>query len=183
MPQVGFIRDKQEIKYLILFIAERLIYPVRIEVLQELTMCDPAIDFFDFSECVGYLVESGHLTCSDAGYYEITRKGVQNGRACVEEIPYSVRLHAEELTAACNKRLKRQRQVQSKLITRYDGTFRVLLSFNDELGRSLWKMELVVPKKKMAKDLIQRFESEPEKMYSELIHLLYPSEKKEDAEP
>ena len=69
MPQVGFIRSKNEIKYLILYIAERLIAPVSFETMQELTMCDPAIDYFEFSECLSYLVQTGHMTRSKDEQY------------------------------------------------------------------------------------------------------------------
>ena len=50
MAHVGFIQDKLEIKFLILYVASRLIDPVPFEAMQELTMCDEGIDFFDFSE-------------------------------------------------------------------------------------------------------------------------------------
>lgn len=176
MPQVGFIRSKQEIKYLILYIAERLIAPVPFEVMQELTMCDPAIDFFDFSECLSYLVDTEHMTCSKDDLYAITEKGVQNGRACVDEIPYSVRLTADRLAEAQNQKIKRQRQVQSSVTPRKNGTFEVLLSFNEDSGRPLWRMELVLPDEAKAKDLAKRFQEKPEQMYFDLIHLLVERE-------
>ena len=174
MPQVGFIRSKQEIKYLILYIAERLIAPVPFEVMQELTMCDPAVSFFDFSECLSYLVDTAHMTCSPDGLYAVTEKGVQNGRACAEELPYSVRLTADRLAEEQNQRIKRKKQVQSAIEQRRDGTFAVTLRFRDDAGRVLWGMELAVPDEAKAKDLAKRFEEGPEQMYSELIRLLFP---------
>ena len=82
MGRVGFIQDKLEIKFLILYVAARLIEPVPFEAMQELTMCDDGIDFFDFSECLSNLVESQHLTLSDDGLYAITEKGLHNGAIC-----------------------------------------------------------------------------------------------------
>ena len=82
MGRVGFIQDKLEIKFLILYVASRLIEPVPFEAMQELTMCDDGIDFFDFSECLSNLVESQHLTLSDDGLYAITEKGLHNGAIC-----------------------------------------------------------------------------------------------------
>ena len=176
MPQIGFIRSKGEIKFLILYIAERLIAPVPIEVMQELTMCDPAIDFFDFSECLSYLVQTEHMTCSEDGLYAITEKGILNGRACAEEIPYSVRLTAERLVEAQNKKILRQRQVQSSIKPNPNGTIAVKLRFNDDRGIALWQMELAVPDEKTARDLTKRFENSPEKMYDDLIKLLFSKE-------
>lgn len=178
MPQVGFIRSKSEIKYLILYIAERLIAPVPFEVMQELTMCDPAIDFFEFSECMSYLVRTEHLTCSADDLYAITKKGVENGRATAEEIPYSVRLNAEKLVEEQNRKIKRARQVQSKITPSANGTRSVELRFNDDYGVPLWRMELIVPGDAEAKSLTRRFEDAPEQMYSDLIRLLFPGEPK-----
>lgn len=173
MAQVGFIRSKEEIKYLILYIAERLIAPVPFEVMQELTMCDPAIEFFDFSECLSYLVDTQHMTCSADGLYAVTEKGVQNGRACADEIPYSVRLTAERLAEEANQRIKRQRQVRSSVAPRGHGMFDVQLAFHDDAGRPLWKMELAVPDQEKAKSLAKRFQDAPEQMYSAMIRLLF----------
>ena len=41
----GFIHDKLEIKFLILYIAARVSEPLPLEGMQELTMCDDGIDY------------------------------------------------------------------------------------------------------------------------------------------
>ena len=45
----GFIQDQLEIKFLILYIAARVIEPIPFDTMLDLTMCDDAIDYFDFS--------------------------------------------------------------------------------------------------------------------------------------
>ena len=67
MGRVGFIQDKLEIKFLILYVAARLIEPVPFEAMQELTMCDDGIDYFAFSECLADLVKTEHLRLTDDG--------------------------------------------------------------------------------------------------------------------
>ena len=47
----GFIHDKLEIKFLILYIAARVSEPLPPEGMQELTMCDDGIDYFAYAEC------------------------------------------------------------------------------------------------------------------------------------
>ena len=71
----GFIHDKLEIKFLILYIAARVIEPIPFETVLDLTMCDDAIDYFDFSECLSELVKTDHLTLSEEGLYAITERG------------------------------------------------------------------------------------------------------------
>ena len=106
MGRVGFIQDKLEIKFLILYVAARLIEPGPFEAMQELTMCDDGIDFFDFSECLSNLVESQHLTLSDDGLYAITEKGLHNGAICESSLPYSVRLRADKNITIFNQKLR-----------------------------------------------------------------------------
>ena len=132
MGRVGFIQDKLEIKFLILYVAARLIEPVPFEAMQELTMCDDGIDFFDFSECLSNLVESQHLTLSDDGLYAITEKGLHNGAICESSLPYSVRLRADKNITIFNQKLKRRAQIKSDIQPRRNGTYTVTLAFKTE---------------------------------------------------
>lgn len=140
MGRVGFIQDKLEIKFLILYVAARLIEPVPFEAMQELTMCDDGIDFFDFSECLSNLVESQHLTLSDDGLYAITEKGLHNGAICESSLPYSVRLRADKNITIFNQKLKRRAQIQSDIAPRRNGTYTVTLAFNDDESQPILKM-------------------------------------------
>ena len=101
----GFIHDKLEIKFLILYIAARVIEPVPFDTLLDLTLCDDAIDYFDFSECLADLVKTGHLTLDElSGLYAITDKGRRTSEICETSLPYSVRLRCDkkpEESGAC----------------------------------------------------------------------------------
>ena len=173
MGRVGFIQDKLEIKFLILYVAARLIEPVPFEAMQELTMCDDGIDFFDFSECLSNLVESQHLTLSDDGLYAITEKGLHNGAICESSLPYSVRLRADKNITIYNQKLKRRAQIKSDIQPRPNGTFTVTLAFNDDDDQPLLKMDLMVPKEVMAKELAERFQRNPEQLYTGVLNTLF----------
>ena len=173
LGRVGFIQDKLEIKFLILYVASRLIEPVPFEAMQELTMCDEGIDFFDFSECLGSLVESQHLSLSDDGLYAITEKGLHNGAICESSLPYSVRLRADKNITIFNQKLKRRAQIKSDISPRRNGTYTVTLAFNDDDDQPLLKMELMVPKEVMAKDLAGRFQKSPEQLYTGILNALF----------
>ena len=177
MAHFGFIQDKLEIKFLILYVASRLIEPVPFEVLQEITMCDDGIDFFEFSECLNSLVTSEHLTLSKDGLYAITEKGVHNGTVCESSLPYSVRLCADKSITIYNQKLKRRAQVRSKVSQRKNGTYTVSLSFNDDAEQPLLRMELMVPKEVMANDLAARFQKEAERLYSDVLNVLFSEPK------
>ena len=53
---IAFIQDKLEIKFLILYIAARVTEPLAPAAMQDLTMCDDGIDYFDYAECLIDLV-------------------------------------------------------------------------------------------------------------------------------
>ena len=78
----GFIHDKLEIKFLILYLMSRVVEPVPFATVLDLAMCDDGVGYFEFTECLRDLVESEHLTLSADGLYEITDKGLRNGAIC-----------------------------------------------------------------------------------------------------
>lgn len=171
MSSFGFISDKLEIKFLILYIASRVVEPVPFEALQELSMCDGGVDYFGFSECLADLVRTEHLTLSD-GLYAITDKGRRNGAVCESSLPYSVRMEAEQRLALFNEQLKRRALVRADLRPRDKGGYEVSLSFSDELDE-LMSLRLLVPRQDMALELQKRFRNEAEALYSRILADLY----------
>ncbi|MBD9198244.1 MAG: DUF4364 family protein [Clostridiales bacterium] len=167
----GFIHDKLEIKFLILYIAARVSEPLPLEGMQELTLCDSGIDYFSFSQCLNDLVRTEHLTLSDDGLYAITPKGLRNSEICETSLPYSVRLRCDKNLSVCNRALRRKNQVKSSTEPRANGTYTVSLSLDDDMG-NVMDLKLMVPREDMGKILAARFRKAPEKLYSEIIDLL-----------
>ncbi len=169
--QVGFISDNLEIKFLILYIAARVIEPVPFEVLQDLAMCDGGVDYFDFSACLADLVRTEHLSLHD-GLYAITKKGRDNSAICESSLPYSVRMQVEKNIAQHNQRLRRNALVTASTTPREKGGYTLTLSLSDELD-NVMRLELLVTKEDMAKELEKRFKKNAEVIYGRLINLLY----------
>lgn len=171
MAEFGFISDKLEIKFLILYIASRVIEPAPFEILQDLSMCDDGVDYFAFSECLADLVRTGHLTLED-GLYEITEKGRTNSAICESSLPYSVRMQVDHNLIAYNEQFKRRALVGAKTEPRSEGGYTVTLSLSDELDQ-LMKLELMVTREDMAEDLRKRFKKNAEEIYSRILGVLY----------
>ena len=167
----GFIHDELEIKFLILYIASRVIEPIPFDVVLDLTMCDDAIDYFDFSSCLADLVKTEHLTLSEDGMYAITEKGLRNSQICESSLPYSVRLRCDKNLDTCNRKLRRKSQVRATTEQRKNGTYTVNLCLDDDVG-SVMDLKLMVVREDMAKTLAERFRKSPEKLYSEILNLL-----------
>lgn len=180
MAGPGFIRDKLEIKFLILYIAARVIEPIPFDTVLDLSMCDDGVDYFDFSECLRDLVDTEHLTLSDTGLYAITEKGMRNSRICESSLPYSVRLKCDKNIGECNRKLRRKRQVRSSCERRPNGTYSVRLSLDDDMG-SLMDLKLMVVREDMASLLAERFRQAPERLYGEIMDILL-SDRREETE-
>ena len=153
MGEFGFISDKLEIKFLILYIAARVVGPVPFEVLQELSMCDGVED----------------------GLYSITAKGRRNSAICETSLPYSVRMQAEQNLARCNEQLKRRALVGAELRAREEGGYELTLSLSDELDE-LMSLRLLITRQDMALDLQRRFREHAEEIYSKILADLYGGE-------
>ena len=174
MNGFGFISDKLEIKFLILYIASRVVGPAPFEVLQELSMCDGGVDYFGFSECLADLVRTEHLELED-GLYSITAKGRRNSAICETSLPYSVRMQAEQNLARCNEQLKRRALVGAELRAREEGGYELTLSLSDELDE-LMSLRLLITRQDMALDLQRRFREHAEEIYSKILADLYGGE-------
>ena len=71
MARYGFIHDKLDIKFLVLYLMARVAAPIDFATLTELTMCDEGVDYFEFAESVSEMVETEHLTLTE-GLYAIS---------------------------------------------------------------------------------------------------------------
>ena len=171
MPSFGFISDKLEIKFLILYIMARVVEPVPFEMIQELSMFDGGVDYFAFSECLADLVRTEHLTLRD-GLYAVTDKGRRNSAVCESSLPYSVRIAAEQKLALCNEQLKRRALVKASVVPRDRGGYEVSLSLSDELDE-LMHLKLLVTRQDMALELQKRFRESAEELYAGILAELY----------
>ena len=174
----GFIHDKLEIKFLILYITARVIEPIPFDTVWDLAMCDEGVDYFDFAECLSDLVRTEHLTLSADGLYAITDKGRRNSQICESSLPYSVRMHCDENLGKLNGALKRAAQVQTGVEPHPDGTCTVRLFFADD-GGPLMELKFLYPSQEKGRALAERFQETPEAFYHDLMAFLSEERKKE----
>jgi hypothetical protein len=119
MPRHGFIRDKLEIKYLVLFILKQLSEPVPFALLAEMSLCDGAIDYFEFSDAAMELVTSGHIReepdSLGSPLYFITEKGRETAEVCESSLPYSVRTAAQRSILLVTSRMHRDASISTEI--------------------------------------------------------------------
>ena len=181
MPRFGFIRDKLEIKFLVLYILTRAVEPLDFSTLTDLTMCDEGVDYFQYVEALSELVKTDHLKLLEDELYIITEKGVKNGAICESSLPYSVRMHVDHEISLLNAQLRRNTQVRASRTPRPDSGFTVRLSLNDDF-ENVMTLDLLAPNEAQAQRLEDCFRRNPEKIYNAVITAVladYPEEKEE----
>lgn len=177
MARYGFIHDKLDIKFLILYLAARTAAPVDFPTLTDLTMCDGGVDYFEFTEAVSELVETGHLALED-NLYTITDKGRRDGAACESSLPYSVRHKCNGNLARLNSVLRRNAQIRAQVLPREEGGFTVRLTLDDDSG-NLLSLDLFSPSQEQAQRLTGAFQARPERVYNDILSSLLESGEEE----
>lgn len=170
MAKTGYIHDKLDIKFLILYIMSRVAAPIELPVLADLSMCDDGVDYFDFAEATAELVESEHLLLK-SGLYDITDKGKKNGAICESSLPYSIRVKCDRRVAKLNGRIRRNAQVRAELIPRKSGSYTLRLALDDENG-NLMTVELLTASETQGERLSDQFKAHPEQIYNGVLSAL-----------
>ena len=174
MNQPGFIHDKLDIKFLILYLMARAAAPVDFTTLAELSFCDNGVTYFDFVESLTDLVNTGHLTLSD-DRYSITEKGRRNGAVCEDNLPFSVRQRCDRSLSRVNAVLRRDAQVRTELRPQADGSATLRMILDDDKG-NLMTLDLLTVTEEQGTRLAERFRAQPEKLYLGILEVLLGEE-------
>lgn len=180
MSRPGFIHDKLDIKFVVLYLMSRVAAPIDFSTLTELTLCDDGIDYFEYTECVDELVRSEHLTLEEKRY-AITEKGKRNSGICESSIPFVIRLKCDEALTKINAVLRRNAQVRAEVVEREDGFYNARLILDDQSG-NLLTLELLTVSVQQGEQLGKRFREKPELIYNGIIELLTATPEQTDVE-
>ena len=165
MRRLGFIHDMLDVKVLILYVMDRVSYPVNTQQLYELCYQDDCLSYFDVCTAIPEMVKSGHLKEVDDECYVITEKGKADGSLTADSIAFTVKQKAENAVARFNRQIRRSSFVKTQIIPRESGDFSVIMALDDEMG-NLMTLELVAPEQRQAVRLGRLFEKKAEAVYN-----------------
>ena len=169
MDNFGFIHDKLDIKILILFVLRRLPGAVDPETLLEICQCDGGIGYFDYTDCLSELVETGHITEDEDGF-RITDKGSRNADAVESSLPYSVRVKALRLIEPVEERLRREAMIVARHEAGEAGCT-VELAMSDDKGE-VAHLRLLCADEQQARGIEKHFRKNAESYYQKIMELL-----------
>ena len=167
---MGFIHDKLDIKFLILYLMARVAGPVDFTTLADLTFCDDGVEYFDFAESVAELVSTGHLAV-EGDLYTITDKGRRNGEICESSLAFSVRQKVRPEPGQGQRGAPPQRP--SPVGTPSPGGWGVTLRLilDDDKG-NLMTLDLLAVSEDQANQLADQFRLHPETLYENILQTL-----------
>ena len=187
MAKAGFIHDKLDIKFLVLYLMARVASSVDFSTLADLTFCDDGVEYFDFAAALAELVDTGHLELKD-DKYSITEKGRRNGKICESSLAYSVRRKCDRNLAKVNGVLRRDAQVRAEILPRDDGAHTLLflhcdfrasarlrLILDDDKG-NIMTLDLLTVSEEQAGRLAEKFRTHPERLYDSILQVLLETE-------
>lgn len=176
MPRIGFIRDKLDVKLLILYLLDHLAAPIDFSTLTDLAMCDPGVDYFLFAEAINELIQSEHIKREDETY-SITEKGRSNSAASESSLSVVIRKRCDSRLAPLNAALRRNAQIGTS-VREENGTFVLSLSLDDDMG-NLMQLSLTAVSRDQCDEMARRFRTHPEKFYQRILSLLLTPEEEE----
>jgi len=165
MQRLGFIHDMMDVKVLILYVMDRVNYPVNVQQIYELCYQDECLSYFDVCTAVPELVNSRHLKELEDSCYEITDKGRADGSLTADSIAFTVKQRAENAVARFNRQIRRSSFVKTQIIPRKTGDVSVMMSLDDEKS-NLMTLELLAPDQRQAVRLAKLFEKKAETIYN-----------------
>ena len=126
MERLGFIHEKLDIKILILFILRRLPGIVAPIDLQDFTQqCDEGFGYFEYSDCLAELIESGLVIEEETGL-RVSKRGADAAETVESSLPFSVRKRAEKIIAPEAERLRRLSMITAAVCLREEIIIRIL---------------------------------------------------------
>ncbi len=165
MKRLGFIHDMLDVKVLILFVMERVSYPVTSQEIYELCYQDECVSYFDVCTAIPEMVKSNHLLEVEGDKYVITEKGKADGALTEDSIAFTVKQRAEHAVEKFNRQIRRSSFIKTQVIPRDTGDYSVVMALDDEMG-NLMTLELVAPDHRQAVRLGKLFEKKAEAVYN-----------------
>lgn len=170
MDRLGFIHDPLDIKILILYVLRRLPAPAAPETLLELCQCDGGVGYFEYSDCLSELVETGHVRQTEDGAYQITDKGARNADAVESSLPYSVRAKAQKSIAPVEERMRREAMLTARHENTENGCL-VELAMADGKGE-VFHLRFLCAGEDQARQIEKNFRRDAEGYYQKIATMM-----------
>lgn len=168
MARHGFIRTKEEIKFLVLYATGFLPFPVDWETIIDLcTWCDQGFDYFELKEAFDEMLASGHMIEPEPGKYAVTDKGRETMELFEKNLPYTVREAAQQSALRVVQKLRRDAAITTHVEEIDAQNLLVTMTMQD-----VFSIQMNVVNRPQAILLERNFHQNAEKIYQILLRAM-----------
>ena len=166
----GGLVDKTEIKLLICYILATIDQPIHREVLVELLWNEGIANFFELTDAVGILEQTGQIVSVDDenNIFVISETGRDIAETLHESLPLSIRQMAVRTTLRTLAKIRHEGENKVSITKAKTGGYNVKCTvFENET--ELMSVSLTVPDKMHAKTIKQHFNDDPIRLYCAVV--------------
>ena len=174
MAKHGFINDMLDVKLLILYVTDKLLYPVDTQALYELCLQDDKLSYFDVMQALPQMVETGHLSETE-GLYVITEKGRETAAITKDSLAFPVQQRASRAIERFNREIRRESFTRTEILEQPNGEALAVMHLDDELG-NLITIEYTCPSPRQAAFLTKSFPGKADQIYQMITEILTAKE-------
>lgn len=171
MARYGFIKTKEDVKFLILYALCYLPEAATFETLLDVcTWCDDGFGWFEFKEAFDELVATGHIAvadpCADTTY-RISDKGQEALAAFHNRLPYTVREAAQRSALRVVRQAHRNAVISTHSEQIQPNDFLVRMGIDE-----VFALEMHAANADQASLLEKTFRAHAEEIYQTLLHAM-----------
>ena len=176
--KVDFVADELVKKLILLFVFEKMEFPLTDASVSEIIMANPSwMTYMDFKDALFLLGESNYVYRTSAGS-ETSFHITQDGRNCLShffhKVPASIREEITEFAKENRQRFKRNQEYTNDYFKNADGTHTVVLRIRDQNGGSDSLLEVLMKTstRSGAKKAALRWKDKAAILYEHINHVM-----------
>lgn len=177
MPELGGLREMADVKALILYLLKEAGCDLKEGQLTDVMMADGLVEYFDYAQAVEELLMSGMIdiaSLDDTGSYHITKQGLAVVAEYEQRLPHNVKSKTGAALDAVMRRKQEDDQIYAE-IEPSDSGFAVTCTIR-EGGEVMLSYRVLVPDRKDAYYVAERFRENPSGYYQKIMELVLDEE-------
>ena len=182
MEPTGYLHNKMDIKFLILFILARIDTPLTGQEIYEVAYQDESLNYFTLAESLPELAASGHLQVDEKNRYSITEKGRQQGAYVEDSLAVPV---VQKVTAAITDKLMQLRRdgyITTSVTQDENGYWIATLNYRDD-GMPMMSLSLMAPNEALGQTMAHNLKKQADALYKANLDAAIDSGKKRSEHP
>lgn len=173
MPELGGLREMADVKALILYLLKEAGCDLKEGQLTDVMMADGLVEYFDYAQAVEDLLMNGMIdiaSLDEAGSYHITKQGLAVVAEYEARLPHNVKSKTLTALEETLRRKQEDDQIYAE-IEPSDSGFTVTCTIR-EGGEVMLSYQVLVPDRKDAYYVAERFRENPSGYYQKMMELI-----------